>query len=190
MRDGSIRQYPKLIVQLYFQRLTNRVFYHRLKLVDSYRDKGGLINYRGKGREPEKYPADIFQEILRETEENMDLKLCDSDYRFMTVVWENAPVNSGQLVKLCAEQLGWKKSTTYTMIKKLSNKGFIQNVDTMVSALVSKEECQRDETRYFMQERFGGSLPEFFAAFLRDRKISDDEAVQMKEMIEEYRQKK
>ncbi len=120
----------------------------------------------------------------------MNLKLCDSDYRFMLVVWENAPVNSGRLVKLCAERLGWKKSTTYTMIKKLSNKGFIQNVDAMVSALVSKEECQRDETQHFVEERFGGSLPEFFAAFLRDRKISDDEAAQMKEMIERYRSKK
>ena len=76
------------------------------------------------------------------------------------------------------------------MIKKLSNKGFLQNVDTIVSALVSKEACQRDETRYFMEERFGGSLPEFFAAFLRDRKISDDEAAQMQEMIEQYRRKK
>ena len=67
------------------------------------------------------------------------LKLCDSDYRFMLVVWEHAPVNSGTLVKLCSQVLGWKKSTTYTTIKKLSEKGYIKNENAVVSALIGKE---------------------------------------------------
>ncbi len=90
------------------------------------------------------------------------LKLCDSDYRFMMVVWEHAPVSSGTLVKLCNEVLGWKKSTTYTTIKKLSEKGYIKNENAIVSVLIEKERVQRDESAYFVERTFGGSLPQFF----------------------------
>ena len=71
-----------------------------------------------------------------------NLKLCESDYRFMTVIWDNEPVASGQLVELCRQQLGWKKATTYTTLKKLSEKGFAQNVDTIVTSLVPREAVQ------------------------------------------------
>ena len=100
------------------------------------------------------------------------LKLCDSDYRFMLVVWEHAPVNSGTLVKLCSQVLGWKKSTTYTTIKKLSEKGYIKNENAVVSALIGKERVQRDESAYFVERTFGGSLPQFLAAFLGGKKIT------------------
>ena len=86
------------------------------------------------------------------------LKLCDSDYRFMSIVWEFAPVNSGELVKLCSDQLGWKKSTTYTAIKKLSEKGYIKNENATVTVLIPKERVQKDESNYFVERTFGGSL--------------------------------
>ena len=73
------------------------------------------------------------------------LKLCDSDYRFMQVVWQEAPINSGELVKLCEERLGWKKSTTYTTIRKLCQKGYIQNEHAIVSVLIPQERVQSDE---------------------------------------------
>lgn len=115
-----------------------------------------------------------------------DLKLCDSEYKFMLIVWEHAPVNSGELVTLCNEQLGWKKSTTYTVIKKLSERGFIKNENAVVSVLVEKENCQSVETEYFVERTFGGSLPSFLAAFLNSRKLSVKEAEEIKKMIDSH----
>ena len=71
------------------------------------------------------------------------VKLCDSDYRFMCVVWEHAPINSGELVKLCQEQLGWKKSTTYTVVRKMCEKGYIANEDATVSVLIQRNRCRQ-----------------------------------------------
>ena len=86
-----------------------------------------------------------------------DLKLCDSDYKFMTAVWESCPVNSGELVRLCNEKFGWKKSTVYTMIKKMELKGFVENVNATVTALIPEEACQREEAQYF--NNFLASFP-------------------------------
>ena len=118
----------------------------------------------------------------------MDLKLCDSDYKFMTIVWEYAPVNSGELVTLCKEHLGWKKSTTYTVIKKLSERGFIKNENATVIVLVQKEDCQVAETDYFVERTFGGSLPGFLAAFLNSRTLSEAEAEEIKKMIDAHKE--
>ncbi len=115
-------------------------------------------------------------------------RLCDSDYRFMCVVWEHAPVNSGQLVTLCEQKLGWKKSTTYTVIRKLCEKGYIANQDAIVSVLITKEQVQSDESAYFMDRTFEGSLPGFLAAFLGGKKISRHEAEGLKRLIDEYRE--
>lgn len=114
------------------------------------------------------------------------LKLCDSDYRFMMVVWEHAPVNSGRLVKLCDEILGWKKSTTYTTIKKLSEKGYIKNENATVTVLIEKERVQTDESEYFVKRTFGGSLPQFLTAFLGGKKISAEEAEKIKALIDRH----
>ena len=114
------------------------------------------------------------------------LKLCDSDYRFMCVVWEHAPLGSGELVKLCNEILGWKKSTTYTTIKKLSEKGYIKNEHAVVSVLIEKERVQIEESNYFMERNFGGSLPGFLTAFLGGKRISREEAERIKEIIDKY----
>lgn len=115
--------------------------------------------------------------------------LCDSDYKFMTVVWESAPIGSGELVKLCSEKLGWKKSTTYTTIKKLCEKGYIQNENAIVSVLIPKEEAQASESASFVDRTFEGSLPQFIAAFLNGRTISKQEAEKIKKMINEYKEK-
>ncbi|MCI5641354.1 MAG: BlaI/MecI/CopY family transcriptional regulator [Lachnospiraceae bacterium] len=115
------------------------------------------------------------------------LKLCDSDYRFMQVVWQEAPVNSGELVKLCEERLGWKKSTTYTTIRKLCQKGYIQNENAVVSVLIPQERVQADESAYFIDRTFSGSLPRFLAAFLGERNISEKEAKEIQDMIDRYR---
>lgn len=114
------------------------------------------------------------------------LRLCDSDYRFMSVIWENAPVNSGELVKLCAKRLGWKKSTTYTAVKKLCEKGFIQNENATVSVLIPREAVQAQETEYFVERTFGGSLPQFVAAFLGGKTLSQKEAEKLKKLIDEH----
>ncbi len=117
-----------------------------------------------------------------------DLRLCDSEYRFMCLVWEMTPVRSGDLVKAAHERLAWKKSTTYTVIKKLAGRGFLRNEDALVTALVPKEACQAAETDYFMERTFEGSLPKFVAAFLGNRKISEKEAREIKAMIENHKE--
>lgn len=117
-----------------------------------------------------------------------NIRLCDSDYRFMSIIWENAPVNSGQLVKLCSEELGWKKSTTYTAIKKLCEKGFIKSEAAVVSVLIPKEAVQAEESEYFVERTFGGSLPQFVAAFLGGKTISAKEAEKLKKLIDEHRE--
>ena len=85
----------------------------------------------------------------------------------MTVVWENEPVPSGQLVTLCGEKLGWKKSTTYTVLRKMGEKGFLKNEDTVVTALIPKENVQARESAYFVERTFDGSLPKFLDGFFR-----------------------
>lgn len=113
--------------------------------------------------------------------------LCDSDYRFLTIVWDHAPVASGQLVRLCQTQLGWKKSTTYTQLKRLSDKGLVQNEQSVVTPLVSRDQVQRQESSYFVDRTFNGSLPGFVAAFLGGRTISDAEAEELKRLIDAHR---
>ena len=112
-----------------------------------------------------------------------DLKLCESDYRFMSVVWDSAPVSSGALVRLCQERLGWKKSTTYTVLKKLADKGFLKNEDSTVTALIPREQVQIFESGYVVDKAFGGSLPAFIAAFTQGRKLTAQEADEIQRLI-------
>ena len=114
------------------------------------------------------------------------MKLSDSEYRFMQIVWDHAPLGSGKLVELCLQQLGWKKSTTYTTLKKLCDKGYLQNEQAVVSVLISKEQAQTQESDYFVNRTFGGSLLQFLTAFLGEKKLSRSEVLELKKMIEEH----
>ena len=116
-----------------------------------------------------------------------DLKLCESDYRFMSVVWDSAPVSSGALVRLCQERLGWKKSTTYTVLKKLADKGFLKNEDSTVTALIPREQVQIFESGYVVDNAFGGSLPAFIAAFTQGRKLTAQDADEIQRLIDASR---
>ena len=116
-----------------------------------------------------------------------DLKLCDSDYRFMSVVWESEPVGSGQLVRLCQDRLGWKKSTTYTVLKKLCDRGFLKNEGSVVSALVPREQVEVFESGYVVDRSFGGSLPAFVAAFGSRRRLTESELDELERLVESMR---
>ena len=118
----------------------------------------------------------------------MDLKLCDSDYKFMTIVWEHAPINSGELVALCNEQLGWKKSTTYTVLKKLCEKGIFQNVNGTVISVISKDAFYFAKSEKFVNENYKGSIPTFLAAFTSRRKLSKKDIDEIQEMIDKIRE--
>lgn len=117
-----------------------------------------------------------------------DLKLCESDYRFMCIVWDNEPLSSKQLVELCSKHLGWKKSTTYTVLKKLSEKGFAQNSASVVSSLIKREDVQKSASEHFVEHTFKGSLPGFLAAFFQGKKISEKEAAELKLLIDQYKE--
>lgn len=112
------------------------------------------------------------------------LKLCTSDYKFMSLVWAHEPVNSTQLVKICLEELGWKKSTTYTMVKKLSQKGFLKNENSTVTSLIPKKEVQAFESAYVIDHTFEGSLPAFIASFISNKKLSEQEAEEIRRLID------
>lgn len=115
-------------------------------------------------------------------------KLCDSEYRFMQVVWDNAPVASGRLVELCREELGWKKSTTYTVLKKLCTKGLLANEQSTVTVLAPRESVTAEEAEAFVDRAFGGSLPGFLTAFMAGRKLSAAEAEDLKRLIDAHKE--
>ncbi|CCQ98155.1 conserved hypothetical protein [[Clostridium] ultunense Esp] len=112
-------------------------------------------------------------------------KLYDAEYKFVSLIWDNEPINSTDLVRLCADKLGWKKSTTYTVLKKLCERGILENRDATVTALVKREDVQRYESRAMLEKAFDGSLPKFLTAFLSDRKLSEQEAEELKRIIED-----
>jgi BlaI family transcriptional regulator, penicillinase repressor len=117
-----------------------------------------------------------------------DLKLCESEYRFATIVWENEPLGSGELVALCEKNLGWKKSTTYTVLKRLCERGVFKNDNATVTSLIKQEQVQKFESQQFIRRTFGGSLPKFITAFMDDRKLSKTEAEQLKKLIDSYKE--
>lgn len=117
----------------------------------------------------------------------MQFTLGEGEYRLLELIWSQGALPSGQLVKLCQEELGWKKSTTYTHIKRLSEKGLVRNEDTVVTALVAREQVQRQESTQVVERSFGGSLPGFVAAFLKGKTLSEEDAKQLKELIDRHR---
>lgn len=114
-----------------------------------------------------------------------ELKLYESEYRFMNLIWELEPVKSTELSKQAYEVLGWKKSTSFTVLKKLIERGFVRNDAALVTALVKKVQVQRYESESLLNKTFDGSLPAFLTAFLKDRRLTAQEAEELKSMIEE-----
>ena len=114
-------------------------------------------------------------------------KIFESDYRFCLILWEHEPIKSSELVALCREQLGWKPTTTYTVIKRLSERGVLKNENTVVSTLVTKDEVQAAEINEMVEKTFEGSLPAFIAAFTKHQKLSDEEIDAVQQMIDRYR---
>lgn len=113
-------------------------------------------------------------------------KIFESEYRFCRILWENEPINSTQLVKLCAQRLGWSKATTYTVIRRLSERGVVKNENTIVTSLVSKEEAEEAVIDEVVKTRFFGSLPAFITAFTRRANLSDADIDELHRMIDEY----
>lgn len=114
-----------------------------------------------------------------------DYKLAEAEEKFAQIIWENEPVSSTELVKICEKEMNWKKSTTYTVLKKLCDRGIFQNKNAVVSAKLSREEFYGMQSRKYVEDVFAGSLPRFLAAFCRGRKLSQTEIEEMRKFIEE-----
>ena len=113
-------------------------------------------------------------------------KLGYMEGRFAELIWEHAPIRTGELVKLCGEELGWKKSTTYTVLKKLCARGIFQNQDGCVTALISRQDFHAAQSRKFVEDTFQGSLPAFIAAFTSQKRLSREEIREIRGMIDAY----
>ena len=114
-------------------------------------------------------------------------KLGAVEARFAELIWENEPLPSNRLAKLAEQELGWKKSTTYTILKRLCERGLFQNEGGQVSSLVSREEFQAAQSEQFVEEAFGGSLPAFDAAFGSRRRLTDSELDELERLVESMR---
>lgn len=115
-------------------------------------------------------------------------RLGEMEQKFANIIWEYAPIPSGELVKKCEAQLHWKKSTTYTMLKRLCQRGIFQNRDGAVEILMSKEDFAAAQGEQFLAESFAGSLPRFFAAFTRRNPLSDKEIEELQRLIQEHKE--
>jgi len=112
------------------------------------------------------------------------LKLFDAEYKFMSIIWDREPVNSTELSRICEKELGWKKPTTYSMIKKLSERGIVQNEKATVISLISRESVQKHEADVFIDRVFDGSMPSFITSFFKGKTLSEDDAQKIKAMID------
>lgn len=116
----------------------------------------------------------------------MTPKVFESEYRCCLILWENEPIKSTDLAKLCEKQLGWKKATTYTVIKRLGERGVLKSENAVVTSLVSKEEVQQAQMDELLDKTFEGSMPAFIAAFAKHQKLSQEEVQKLRDMIDSY----
>jgi predicted transcriptional regulator len=114
------------------------------------------------------------------------IKIFDAEYKFMNIIWRHSPISSTELVKLANQELGWKKSTTYTVIRRLSERGAIKNKNSIVYALINQEQVMHAETEDHLDKVYDGSLKLFFTAFLQKEELSKDEVDELKKIIEQY----
>lgn len=115
-------------------------------------------------------------------------KIFDSEYRFCLILWEHQPINSTKLTALCHKQLGWSKATTYTVIRRLAERGVLKNENATVSALVTKEQVQQSEMEEMMEKTFEGSIPAFIAAFGNCKRLTQQEVKQLEDLIQSYKE--
>jgi len=116
-------------------------------------------------------------------------KLAKTEAKFADLIWEHEPVESPELVKIAELEMRWKKSTTYTVLKKLCEKNIFKNENAVVTALIKKEEFYANQSRKYVEETFGGSLPKFLTAFVGGGKLNDKQADELKRIIDEYKEK-
>ena len=116
-----------------------------------------------------------------------DLKMAPVETRFAEIIWAHEPVSSAELVKLAEEALGWKKSTTYTVIRRLCERGIFRNEGGAVTSLLSRADYDAAQSRQFVEESFSGSLPAFIAAFTRRKKLTDEEVAELQSLIDRNR---
>ena len=115
-------------------------------------------------------------------------KLAETEEKFAELIWQNEPIGSGDLVKLSEKEMNWKKSTTYTVLKKLCEKGIFQNENAVVSSQISKDEYYAKQSIRFVEDTFGGSLPKFLTAFISSKKLSKHQAEELKRLIDEHKE--
>ena len=111
-------------------------------------------------------------------------KVFESEYRFCLILWKHEPINSTRLARICKEELGWSRTTTFTVIRRLSDRGVVKNENATVTSLISKEDIQVAQMDEMMEKTFEGSLPAFIAAFARRQELSDDEVKEILRIIE------
>lgn len=116
-----------------------------------------------------------------------DTKLGVVETHFADLIWDNEPISSGELVKLCEQELCWKKSTTYTILRRLCERGIFQNINGKVTSLLSKDEFNAAQSEKFVEETFDGSLPKFLAAFSMRKKLSNEDIIELQKLIDEMR---
>ncbi|HEY9061866.1 MAG TPA: BlaI/MecI/CopY family transcriptional regulator [Pseudobacteroides sp.] len=117
-----------------------------------------------------------------------EYKLAETEEKFAELIWQNEPIGSGNLVKLCEKEMDWKKSTTYTVLKKLCEKGIFQNENAVVSSLITKDEYYANQSIRFVEDTFGGSLPKFLTAFIGGKKLSKHQAEELKRLIDDHKE--
>ena len=113
-------------------------------------------------------------------------KIFESEYKFACIVWQKEPVSVKELIQLCNEELEWKRTTTYTVLKRLCERGILKNEDGIVTSIYSKEQIQYSESKQFLEKTFEGSLPSFMAAFLKNKKISEKEINELRQMLDKF----
>ncbi|MCM1088210.1 MAG: BlaI/MecI/CopY family transcriptional regulator [Muribaculaceae bacterium] len=116
-----------------------------------------------------------------------EYKLAEGEAKFAELIWREEPISSPELVKLCEKEFQWKKSTTYTVLKKLCERGIFQNEKTVVTSLISKEEFYSLKSQKFVEESFGGSIPRFLTAFMNGKKLTAQQAEELKNVIDSFK---
>lgn len=113
-------------------------------------------------------------------------QLGDVEAKFAEIIWNNEPISSGNLVKICEKEMAWKKSTVYTVLRKLCQRGIFDNTNSIVTARISKEKFMQKQSKEFVEDTFQGSLPGFLTAFMGGKKLSKKQAEELKKLIEQY----